>query len=906
MDSTIREWLRSDAKNDRIALAVAPSIGNVTNTNTIQVDFVRFCNPSFAPPQPPIANDFTKQDPNFPSPCDQLLEGLRVQVLERAYIILLHMGDSRSWLRPNAKEAIAARTDEKGNPIAITEAEFDSDVPSKRHAIPLAPLGRYAYFWTYDKDIFKDVWSKLQTNFRSTLEHHPFYTFSLGTSAKHNIEAESLIPPNSRRPELRNLASFLLFRVNDGTTTGTVLRELTARGHIEDLSRYVVARSDALATFYLTELANRLGFAINSRTAEDWNTILRARDIASYAAEKRRHPDFDAALPHIDAQSQPKHWFFTGFNDEYHEYAYNAARAPSTRVKRDLFQASIDMRVANEAWMEAAGKILEETERTKNPARHPSLELDESQHLRWKPPPDHGLGALRYFDFYRFGFDTLQLFSERRLLPLAERSIADLRTDISNLLRNTLKAHSPYQRFMQELGAHAHGNSRERIATHTAYLRTAMTVGYKWWNDFDTAPPSGRQSADRSPFDPLFRWDDLERYTSWISTLAGKLGDLMSCVFGSPNAAFETNHLVSESAEGFEALFRKLKDYDKRLGSGKMTRILPTGMRIEIDFEQGRYFVIEEGRHPIGPVYFLVETEANWNTAGNLSVQPGKVSVRKANLHGMRVVEMEGRDAPFREVHEVPVWLQAFSSLVGLAITLSNISKDFKEQGGISVFMKVAAGTLQSIASIGDTIRLISYTNNTLPFTQSASRALRTAEILGPLGGAVEAFASAREGYLLFFGHDKGKPNELDETIEAGDTLVASALRLKGTVLLSNLVPGVAGTASFAGNAAVATNLVQGEEAASLAAGAESLAGLATVWLAITGLLVLGIDIYIYSIRGPQDAMDELRKALAGAIKREFGNIDKSEHHLSRTADDLGDFDRALQRAIESAHLDTH
>jgi hypothetical protein len=268
------------------------------------------------------------------------------------------------------------------------------------------------------------------------------------------------------------------------------------------------------------------------------------------------------------------------------------------------------------------------------------------------------------------------------------------------------------------------------------------------------------------------------------------------------------------------------------------------------------------------------------------------------------VVEIEGRHSPFREVHEVPVWLQAFSATVGFAITLSSISKDLKEQGGVAVFMKVAAGALQSVASIGDAIRLLSFTNNALPFGRGAGSALKVAETLGPLGGAIEAFASAREGYVLLFGHDKNKPNEIDEALEAGNAVVVSALRLKGVVLLSNVVPGVASVASFAGNAAVATNVLQGEAAATAASGAEVLASVATVWLAVTGLIVLGVDVYLYSVRGPQDAMLASRDALTSALLREFGPKSRPAGRISRTADAMENFDRSIQLALGCTGVD--
>lgn len=235
------------------------------------------------------------------------------------------------------------------------------------------------------------------------MRSHPFETFSLQREVRFNEEVEKLFPSESD-PNLKLLAGHFVFGTDmDGTMLGGKLHGLSARGTIAASARYVVARSQALETMYAVELVNRLGYQRRMKTEQNWDAIRGARDLASYATEKRRRPEFDRALPAF--QYGGVTYRNEEVAEEYYEYAYRAAKADSNKIPRPLFKESLDQRVNQQTWREPAQKILEATKNEAAPARHPSLELDDQGGRGGSPLPTKmrsfatstsiGLGSMR-------------------------------------------------------------------------------------------------------------------------------------------------------------------------------------------------------------------------------------------------------------------------------------------------------------------------------------------------------------------------------------------------------------------------------------------------------------------------------------------------------------------------------
>jgi hypothetical protein len=892
MQTSFAAWLKSDSKQDLPSYAVAPGDDNFRNVNTLVGARVRMGALSFEPPRQATVNEFTGADPSVPSPADQLLAGLRIHVLEDAYLVLMQMATGKTWLRPNAKYAVAARTDKQGNLIAIKPEEFDAGVPSGKGAMLLDPIGRYAYFWTVDKKLAKEVWAAVQKSPEEAVRSHPFETFSLQREVRFNEEVEKLFPRESD-PNLKLLAGhFLLGADMDGTMLGGKLQGFSARGTIAASARYVVARSQALETMYAVELVNRLAYQLRMKTEQNWDAIRSARDVASYATEKRRRPEFDRALPAFEYGGAI--YRNEEVAEHYYEYAYSVARADPNKVPRPLFRQSLDQRVNEQTWRESALKILEATKAQPVPARHPSLELDEEGRTRWKPAPNQD-AVIRYFDFYRFGFDAVGLLNERKILPQAERAIAKLCTSLAEELLELMKERAHYRRFVQELAAHLPDDPEMRTAMHAVYHRVTKSIGYLWWEHFD--PERG--------------WD-LDPYVAWMATSTDKFGDVMGAIFGDPIEAIEANALIEAAgnrAEKYARFFWTMNAYDQRLGrlgskAQSVELVVREGAKMKVDFAQGLITFSTKEAHPIGPLHFLLTEETRVVESGGTPIWPGQV-VRYGQVAVKRyrdkvlVKELHVTDLPFKGVQKVPAWLGAFGDTLAAAAAIQKLSEELSSgKSKVLVLGEVTANTLQAVGSLADAIRLIQTAKNTLEGAKAAPRLLRIAGKLGVVGNLAEAVVNVGEGYYLVYG---GKESEVEKALEKGDTVLADALRVKGWIQMSALAPAVAIPLAAAGEAAVGAGMLEGKLAAGVSAVSEPVLAASLVWLAVIAFFGLGFQSWMHS---REDWMEEARRTLRSVLDDECGKQgEKSPYALTRTADDLDAFSNALTKAFTAAAI---
>jgi len=893
MQTSFAAWLKSDSKQDLPSYAVAPGDDNFRNVNTLVGARVRMGALFFEPPRQATVNEFTGADPSVPSPADQLLAGLRIHVLEDAYLVLMQMATGKTWLRPNAKYAVAARTDKQGNLIAITPEEFDAVVPSGKGAMLLDPIGRYAYFWTFDKKLAKDVWAAVQKSPEEAVQSHPFETFSLQREVRFNEEVEKFFPSESD-PNLKFLAGHFVFGTDmDGTMLGGKLQGLSARGTIAASARYVVARSQALETMYAVELVNRLAYQLRMKTEQNWDAIRSARDVASYAIAKRRRPELDRALPAF--QYGGVTYRNEEVAEEYYEYAYRAAKVDKKGVLRPLFKESLDQRVNQQTWREPALKILEATKNQEEPARHPSLEVDNQGRTRWKPPPNPDV-VLRYFDFYRFGFYAVDLLKERWNLPQAERAIAKLSSSLTEELSTLMKDRAPYERFMKELAAHLHDDAEMRTAMHRAYHRVTKSIGYLWWEHFDPE-----------------RGSDLDPYVAWMATGTDKFADVMGAIFGDPIEAIETNALIEAAgkrAEKYARFFWTMNAYDQRLGrlgskAQSVELVVREGAKMKVDFAQGLITFSTKEAHPIGPLHFLLTEETRVVESGGTPIWPGQM-VRYGQVAVKRyrdkvlVKELHVTDLPFKGVHKVPVWLGAFGDTLAAAAAIQKLSEELSSgKNKVLVLGNVTANTLQAVGSIADAVRLIQTAKNTLEGANDANRArrlLRIAGKLGVVGNLAEAVVNVGEGYYLVYG---GKESEVEKALEKGDTVLADTLRVKGWIQMSALAPAVAIPLAAAGEAAVGAGMLEGKLAAGVTVASGPVMAASLVWLTVIAFFGLGLHAWM---QNREDWMKEAREILTGVLDDEFGKQgEKSPYVLSRTADGLDAFSNALTKAFAAA-----
>jgi hypothetical protein len=619
-----------------------------------------------------------------------------------------------------------------------------------------------------------------------------------------------------------------------------------------------------MAALYVAEVAYRAAVAKRGATAEDLAVFDGVRGISALAERGDRRPELDAELRTFTWKGRrlrrdPRQ---DALADRFVDYAYLCAAA---RVPETLFWKAVNVLVTQAGWKEAAVEIWE-----KHRIPHPNL---DARGLLQPLRPNAEV-VLTYFKLYDLGLRAPAEPWWQASLE-ADAVIEQHLASLSERLREFTARRAPYQQFLEELDAHTERQPAPRKELHGFFLKSSLAKGYEWWRDFE---PESEKA-----------WKALEKYVGWIASMADKLGDFFGSFFADPDEIFLFNQKLGGSVEAFERFFAKMKAFDGRMPSGTVARKYGEGMRIEADFARGVYVVRRPGEAPveIGPVKFLlVQGESARQT---VTVQLPRRKSKPRNKRFKRITREVPvyaavvTDVPFKDLHAWPTWLGVFGDTVSLAIALASFNDDLKTERDADVYFKAATNLFQAVGSVGEAVTFVMTRAGKVEGVVA-----RTTRFLGAAGGVgqvMEAVYNVKEGLVLILDEED---SGVVEALDRGEEFEAKLLMFKGCVLVSSAVP-----ATVAFGSAVTTALWGG--AAATATGGSVLAGAATaaapplaIGLALAAVVVVGIEVYLYSAHGPEGAIDPIRKRLKQVIKAEFG--DERSPGPGRTARTLSEY----------------
>jgi hypothetical protein len=768
------------------------------------------------------------------SACEQWLSAVELAVLEEGYVILMPLGDGQSSVPPTAESAILARTDPHGTMLWIEEAEIADDVPTGAdRTVIFTPGVIYSYFWTRSAELADYVWEDVQTSPERALEQHLFSTFTVADDPLRALP-QMLHLGERARTKLAMLIPRQATHAapSHGVVSGLRLSSFGVE-RVDANAAYVIGRSEALSAMFLAGLfPSGVADAVRENL-DDWLTIEGSLDIVHSGLEGIRLPAVDADLGSVDNSGQT---LPSGpWNEAYRTYAFECARA---RVPRESFWAAINMFANQDGWKAAADHIRREY---KVRVQHPAY-----SDAGFRPDQfPKKFAVLRYFDFYDFAFrNQHEPWIDGFAVAKAALASQDERARL--LAQKTLDTRGRYDRFMMELGAHVADNET-RKALHDQYLTVAVQSRHEWWSGI---PPVGDDAG----------WARFGAYGQWIGTLSSKLGDLMKAHFGDPLQVARYNALLKQSINPFRLLFGNLQNFD-RYFAGKTVKRKYENLTFRADFENCAVIIEEKDEHPhkIGPIQFLVELEEVQHT--QTAKLPPLNGSRQARYKQVIRTTSVGRAtlaaAPFKEIHSWPSWLSAFGNTVSLAFQLHEVSEQWKNEPSnwskLLMAGKVAEGAFQFIDSVSAAVSTI------------LKRSTPLTETLGRAGNMLEAATNVVDGVLILLEQDEGRTAAARAR---GDAVEVRIRQLRGAAYILSAVPGPVALAF--------PKLVASEWLG--------------IGLAYGGIVILAIDMFLFSHSGPDDAMAGTAAQLANALKRELGGgmrEGRTAHDVSAMLDEL-------------------
>lgn len=823
------------------------------STNNQRRTKLRLCAMEFTA-GPPLPESAGEGPP--PRLADELMNGFTLRVLEKAYVILVPLGDeTRSFQQA---KPIAARTTEDGELIGADPAEPWREPLDPKKALFFSPGEILHLLWSRSAAVFKKAWEDLQADPKAALRDHPFsvVTVEAGRLAE-RMPTPTLSDKNRAKLPLLLYGKGGIYdgEVVHGTFTGDQLKQFGAEGKVAGSATYAIARSDALAAVYVADFVYRRAIEERLATSKEWAVFDATREVVRNAVSAGKDARFEEQLLTME-------WGGTRGNanaaqPEYRTYAYRCAQKG---VDRATFAKAIRLNPSHFDWDKAAVEIWQKY-RIPHPARRESGWDPD----RW-PNVD---GVQRYFDFYEFGFKNERTWwngHSRNVQILLEMRLKGIRSQLAALL----DTHAATDRVFMEAGAHHLGEHKGRAEVLFFAIEVKENVGQAWWN---TLMPE----ADRW-------WQRMAPYVEPIGTSADKLGEILGTLL-SIERAQRYNALLGESVEAFETMFQKLTDFDRRFEGKTVSREYGEGTRLEVDFESGSFVVTPKGGGPqkIGGVAFVVEVDEITKQA-DVAIPPRKGSGMRRRFRRVTKTTKVGRptvtNVPFKKIHRWPQWLGALGDGIALGFMIFELTDRVGKQDKIEVGGTIAQNTFQMIGSLGNAVEV------SCSFAKKVSGVLKVASRVGRVGNVIEAYFNFKEGMVLIF-DDFG---EAAQAARQDNTLEAATLWVKGWVLMAP-APTAAGAGVVAGSAA----LLAGKGlAGALAAGGTVAAATLSIGLAVAGLIVVGIDVGLLVVNGPDSTMQEAEETLAKAIEAEFGE----DRLKSRTEDSLEALARSVAIAI--------
>jgi len=828
-------------------------------TNTFQCRKLWMCRLSFAgiPQQtkPDAPKESEKEDPD--TWFDKYMNGLKVEPLKEAYVLLIPTSSGLTSVAPNACSPILCRTGKDGEILKIQESEVESCVPNSdiAHWMLFSADSTYSYFWTFSKRVYKNVVRKAKANIENVVCDYEFGSFMVSDQERPAYESGGKRSWElMERPAYDLLQPFLFTSARGSSPQGTYAGHLLLYdlhhackkpqpANIAFNRDYLFARCDLIDALYLAELVHYHAISLRQKTMKDFAIFKQVEDMCRMAEEKETIPQFETDNPQQ-----------AYYRKVYVDYAFDCAKRLKDEISSKQFSTAINVMVTGDSWANAANEIYE-----KFGIVHPCADEDgvvrNLNHFKatYTPPVMH------YFDFYRFGNEQALKAWQRNFLPYTENNIEKRLKAIQAELGDFLRRRIPWGDLIAHMDTHCEADLCKRCDLNARYLELALSVHHRWWENLD--------------LDSEDLWNQRKPDLEWVGELPHKVGELFKEHFGTLETIKRYNEMLEERAEAFREMFRDFAKLNKRMGGLTFTRKLQKKVTAEANFSSQTILIVEDGKL-VTTLHFLkkVDTET---TEVSHKVRRGKriKEVWKKKIVKRTTYELE--EPPFKEFKEWPEWLETFGTFISLAMSISEIIGMIKGEEE-----KTTGEKIEAVAALGrDTCLFVASfseaLNSSFEYAGKEIGVLSKFEKLGSKlkgpGLVLEAVINVEQGStILLLGEDSLSA----QAVVKGDVFEGWLQESKGLVLVASAVPGAVAAGSV---------LVAGGTAAAAFAAALPPLGIA---LAIASLLVIGIELAIYIHSGPTSVMQPISDALDKALKNEFGK----EFQDERTYDSIRKF----------------
>jgi len=831
-------------------------------TNTFQCKKLWMCRLSFAgiPQQtkPDAPKEAEKEDPD--TWFDKYMNGLKVEPLKEAYVLLVPTSSGQASVAPNACSPILCRTGQDGEILKIQEREVESCVPNSdiAHWMLFGADSTYSYFWTFSKRIFKNVVREAKADIENVICNYEFGGFIVSNQERPPYESsDKRTWELMERPAYDLLQPFLITSARGSSYPGTYpghlilydLHHACKKPQTPNIAfdrDYLFARCDMIDSIYLAELVHYHAMSLRQKTIKDFAVFKQIEDICQMAEERETIPGLEFEntsevifARHIKSQPSTRKAFL--------DYAFDCAERSKEEIDVKLFSLAIDVLPTDGAWARAANEIYQKFKIVHPCADENGLVRDFEYFQATNTAP-----VIHYFEFYRFANEQSAKQWYRNFLPFTENNIESRLKAIQAELRDFLGRHIPWDDLITHMDTHCEADLCKRCDLNARFLDLAVSCHYRWWEHLH--------------LDSEDLWKKREPDWEWTGELPHKAGELLTHHFGTLETVQKYNEILEQSEEAWGRMFKELARLNKRMGGLIVKRKLPNKVTGTADFAKGTIVVMEDGRK-VTTLHFLkkVDTETvSVLKEGKVRAHAGPRQRKKIKQQWKKKIvkrtTYELQETHLKEFREWPEFLEAAGAFVSLTLSVLEIIEiikgDEEKTTGeeIEAFAALGRDTCLFIASFSEAL------NSTFGYAAETGGMLTKFEKVGHVlkgpGLILEAAINVEQGStILLLGEDSLSA----QAVVKGDVIEGWLQEVKGLVLVASVVPGVVAAGSA---------LLAGGTAAAVFAAALPPLGIA---LAIAALLVIAIDFGIYIFSEPESVMKPMEEALDKALKNEFG-----------------------------------
>jgi hypothetical protein len=700
------------------------------------------------------------------------------------------------------------------------------------------PNTTHYIFWTYDLSQFQQ--------FADAVEEDAASAFTNWSVPAYCMEPFGH-PPAIRgldllkEPEHKVVSRLLLCGTRNGYHAGWYFKDKSTAA-IFDVT------PPALRALYTCEWLE--WYTAHLRAEESWRSLATALHVSAVAEQGGKVAQFEdeARSYMVDKIARNDDGFQAGERDwrgfwDYGRYAYECAKACAKLTReqqkdlRDLFIEALAVGQERGEWVDAADEI-----RTLHGVDHPGhnaafkrdrdIILDGDR--AWDP-------FIAYFDFYIAGL-RYKHDGTVATIHAAQGAVDQAFGWIEQHRLRLLRSHVDFDRLMVSIAQTVPPDQLEHAQKlHDRFTRQCAVLRYAWWEE-----------ADQKYLATQTQWAALKQRAGWLGNTGNGVGSLLG--------SFVQSHVLvhKHSEESARAAVRFCLRLDRWLATGLVDAVeVPRGNgQVVLSLKGEKVHVTIEvldksrvqvtGRIAGGSYRGLKQVPSQTPTKG---VTMAKVNAADLDARRLKVVlavdpeAVEKLEGPSKNVGNLANLLNASLAVLKLLEMPEQDLHFFSNRD-------VQSATWSIMQGVGSTAQVMQSILSTKESAYISKRAMTWAGGVGAVGLAMESAYTLHEGATTLYSGESNAVKRLDQ----GDKVGATLEMVKG---VGQVAAGLGGLGGAVG---------AGAEAIAIWSSLSVAAGPFSLVFAGGALLVIAMEVSIYSRAGAENRVepliDRVRKAL--------------------------------------------